>query len=100
MSQQKQKQVDTYYLAVCPECNRYLEYTIDAKVDYLYNIEAEDIDSKMKQAAIATAAEHNSNIQKHSARLVVYKFVEDNHEAENESLRKEKVAVLRGILSL
>ena len=45
-------------------------------------------------------AEHNSNIQKHSARLIEYKIVEDSHEAENESLRKEKVAVLRGILSL
>jgi hypothetical protein len=59
-----------------------------------------DIDSKMKQAAKAAIAEHNS-IQEHSARLIEYKLVEDSDsEVEKEILRKEKIAILKGIISL
>jgi hypothetical protein len=54
----------------------------------------------MQQAAMALIDEHNNN-QKHNARLVKYRYVEySNPEAEQEMLRKEKIAILKGILSL
>jgi hypothetical protein len=93
------RQRDTFYLVPCPECDKYIEYTIDVKIDYLYRMTAEeDIDSKMKQAAKAAAAEHNNKVIGHTASLFEYKVIGAS-EAEKEIARKEKVDLLNSILS-
>ena len=86
------RQKDTFYLVPCPECDKYIEYTIDVKIDYLYRItttEEEDIDSKMKQAAKAWQPEHNNKVVRHSARLFEYNVIGDS-EAEKEIAEKRK----------
>ena len=90
----------TIHLAICPECDyKELDYTIDARIDQYYRTFMDvDSDSKMKQASIVAANQHNDRTG-HSASS--YKFVIIGPtEAEKEELRKQKVAILKDIISL
>jgi hypothetical protein len=96
------QKLDTFHLVGCPECNEYIDYTIDAKIDQHYSIIIKDPDSKMKQASITAANQHNDRTG-HSASS--YKFVligptAAEKEAQKEELRRLKFAILKDIISL
>jgi hypothetical protein len=96
----KDQEYVKYYVVGRPECNKDLDYTIDVKIDQSYGIQGNP-ESKMKQAAEALITEHNGSL-KHNARIVEYRYVEDSNSqtAEKEMLRKEKLELFKGILSL
>jgi len=98
----KDTNTETFFLVVCPECNKILDYTIDVKYNQFYSVIIEgNPDSRMKEAARAAIAEHNNNKNNsgHNASLVEYSFIGPS-EAEKELARKEKLETFKDILSL
>jgi hypothetical protein len=94
----------TYHIAICPECDyKELDYKIDAKIDQNHGVFVDvDFDSKMKQASIVAANQHNA-ATKHSAysyKLVLISPTEAEKKAQKEELLNQKVELFKTLLSL